>query len=383
MRGDDVAILHDRLQIRGGAERVAFEIAREFDAPIYAGLVDDDVVPDDIESVELFGSQLDEFVYDHLPPMSSLYKAIRWSHVDDVWEFDTLIQTKEQAAWLMTSDDQTVVRYVHTPPRWMYDRWHSRSPGIGSRAMALGLRALHRGQPEPTLWIANSDVVAKRASRAYGVDPDEIRVIYPPVETSGLSARSHDYRDDYYVTIGRLRSHKRTEEIIRVCNETERRLVVAGDGPQRDYLEGIAGPTVDLVGYVSEAEKRRLLQEARGFIFAAAAEDFGIVPIEAMAAGCPVIGINDGFTQHQIIERENGLRYERGDLAATLDQFEETGVRWSARAISHWTQLWFSTDRFGDELSNAVDEAERRDEVSPPWKEVHPAAAALEGGDHS
>jgi len=99
---------------------------------------------------------------------------------------------------------------------------------------------------------------------------------------------------DYYLTLSRLDWHKDIDGIVRAFNESGHRLVVAGDGPERERLESIAGDNVEFAGFVSEERKRELLAGAKAFVFNGRDEDFGIAPVEALAAGTPLLGVEEG-----------------------------------------------------------------------------------------
>src|SRR5262249_4672257 len=140
-------------------------------------------------------------------------------------------------------------------------------------------------------FIANSEFVAKRIAAYYGRDSV---VIHPPVDTAGEdAARADSLRKPYYLVAGELVAYKRVDLAIEAANALGLRLVVAGEGEQRRRLQAMAGPTIEFTGRVGDAEFRSLLAGARALVFPGL-EDFGIVPVEALACGTPLIAYARG-----------------------------------------------------------------------------------------
>jgi glycosyltransferase involved in cell wall biosynthesis len=223
------------------------------------------------------------------------------------------------------------------------------------------------------VFVANSDLVARRIQLYWGIDDSMVRVVYPPTPTSSYGPSHADADRDYYFTFSRLYPSKRISEIVRAFNQLnsrghDHRLVVGGDGPARDRLEKVAGDSVKFVGYLSEADKRRRLAECKAFIFNAYQEDFGMVPIEAMASGTPVLGVRDGFTQHQILDGRNGYTYDRSDtnIVDAVRHFEANGVAWSATDIQAFAEQ-FSLPRFRERMRDIVAEATEAAAIQPDF----------------
>lgn len=367
---ETVAIAHDQLCAHGGAEEVAFEMARTFDAPIYAAAVDEDVVPDDIEAIDIVDRWVGKRAMRSHYLLQDLFQMVRWQHVDPLYDYDVVIENKTNPWWFVPEDDQTVVRYVHSPPRGMYDQFTKHGGYLPSDAIKTPMRTLFaQTLPYADGWVCNSDLVQQRTQSYLGIPMDESEVIYPPVRTETYGPQHADGEEDYYFTFSRLRGHKCINEIVAAFNQLGDgfELVVGGDGPEREALEEQANDNVELVGYLSEEEKRRRLAECKGFVFAAENEDFGIVPIEAMASGTAVIGVKEGFTQHQIIRGKNGITWPRagGHLREAIRLFDSEGVDWTGAEIADWADEHFNAQRFRDELSAAVAEARECARVDP------------------
>jgi glycosyltransferase involved in cell wall biosynthesis len=205
------------------------------------------------------------------------------------------------AKGVLTGPDQCHVSYVHSPLRYAWDLQHAylaqsalgRGPvGALVRWQLHKLRQWDRASAAGVdRLLANSQFVRRRIRKAYR---REAQVLYPPVQVEAFDASQP--RQDYYVTLSRLVPYKRVPLIIEAFAQLgQRRLVVIGDGPEMARCQRLAAgyPQIELVGRASGARVRQLLQQARACVFAAE-EDFGIAPVEAQAAGCPVIAYGRG-----------------------------------------------------------------------------------------
>ena len=180
--------------------------------------------------------------------------------------------------------------YCHSPPRYLWDLRdaYRRNAGASSLALALSgplLRMVDKWSARGVdHFVANSHFIADRIRRAYG---REATVVYPPVGAKHGSPATR-VRDGRFLSLGRLVPYKRVDLAISAANRTGASLVIAGDGPDRERLEQLAGPSVTFTGDVSERAAADLLDTCAAMIFCAE-EDFGMAPVEANAHGMPVI----------------------------------------------------------------------------------------------
>jgi len=370
----DIAIAHDQFRTLGGAERVAIEIARTFDAPIYAMRVDPDVPPDDV-TVKQIASDRGEWLMRRHYLVQDAYQMFAWQHVSDLYEYDTIIQTKNNPAWFVPhSDRQTVVRYTHSTPRGLFDQFHRR----GGHPLGDGLKTIQRllyqqTTPYADRWVCNSELVKRRVETYADPSTADVSVVHPPVETHKTSPETAETQD-YYFYVGRLAVNKRIDLLREVAELVDAPVVVAGDGECKDELLSHKPDNLRYLGYISEEEKWRRLSEAKAMLMLAESEDFGITPIESMAAGTPVIGANEGFTQHQIKHRMNGLlSYPSAeDVAIKIRQFERSGVEWSDEQIADFAEQ-FSVRRFRSEIEDEIKEAQSQATVNPKLRNPVPA----------
>lgn len=373
----DIAIVHDQFRTMGGAERVACELARTFDAPIYAGRVDDGVPPADVEMHELFDGRVGRRAMRAHYLIQDAYQMLAWQQAAALREYDTLLVNKTNPLWFVPREQQTVVAYVHSTPRGMYDVFARTQRGLAARAFTTAMRTLYEtNRTTPDAIACNSELVKRRLDLYW--DRDDATVIYPPVETRSFGAE-HGVDAEYIFAISRLRPHKRVDALIAAARSLDREVVIAGEGPERKRLEAEAPDNVTFVGYVSEAEKRRYLAEAAAVWFGARNEDFGIVPIEAFASGTPVIGVAEGFTTHQILDGKNGLLYDhsRDGLLRALKRFDREGVAWDSERIEAFAER-FDTAEFRSQMYEFVRGAAQSTGTSAPWEQQDVGASDAE-----
>jgi glycosyltransferase involved in cell wall biosynthesis len=166
-------------------------------------------------------------------------------------------------------------------------------------------------------------------------------VVYPPVDV----LKSDASPADYYLVVSRLVAYKRIDLVVEAFNRLGWPLVVVGDGVERPRLEAQAGPNITFVGRVSDDEVRRRLAACKGFVFPGI-EDFGIAPVEAMAAGKPVVALGRGGAAETVIDGVTGVHFGRqaaDDLVAALKRCDAT--RFDVERITAHAAC-YSTERF-------------------------------------
>lgn len=367
---DSIAIAHKDYDVRGGGEMLAEHLAETFDCPLYVGRKVRENQPGDF-TLPLYEIDLTWWQRKLVKTggmARSIAYLLAWSQGTQVLaDYDTLICSGNEPLWYVPEDHQTLIAYTHATPRWLTDLWHQRDftgPfGRLSGLLATCQRAFYQHNlTRPDVWVANSEVVARRMDLYYGLNREDIHVVYPPVQVDSF-APGQARTEDFYLYLGRLDDAKEVGEIVNACTKMGTKLVVAGDGPERDTLEHLAGSTVDILGYVSTDRKEELFSQAKATIFNARNEDFGIVPIESMAAGTPVLGVNEGFTKEQIKHGKNGRLYKRGNILGALREFEESGVEWEPSEIASFADQ-FNVARFREAMREIVGMAKQGTEVS-------------------
>ena len=327
MNDKKVAIVHDWLY-GGGAEKVVLELHRMFpDAPIYTSYCSD-----------VWREKLDDKVitgYLQHWPFSSLRKFLPllrqwWFRSLDLSGYDVVLSSSGngEAKFARASDTATHVCYCHTPTHfyWRHYNQYLQSPGIRPKWLVrLALKLLvkplrtrdYRAAQKVDYFIANSSHIKQDIKRFY--DKDAV-VVHPPVDIERFSTEKRRKRSGF-ITVGRQTPYKRTDLIIKACNQLELPLTVVGTGPEHARLQELAGSTVTLRTEVTDEELPELLASSQGFIFAAF-EDFGIAPVEAMAAGTPVIAYEAGGALDYVIEGDTGIFFSEQTVSAIVSTLE-------------------------------------------------------------
>lgn len=392
-----VAIAHWAETCNGGGERVAWALAREFDAPLFVGRRDESIEPEDVDVRELHDGRLGQLI-DRGGLAEMAAQQLGWEIAEPLREYDTVITSGNEPLAYVPPAEQTWVHYVHHTSRRATDLLPqlgavdygrlARAKHWGERLIRKAERQLYaRYARKPDLLVANSEVVARRIRRYWGVPMARIGVVHPPVECAEYGPRRAP-TEDYYLSLSRLDWHKALGEIVDVFAGTALALKVAGDGRERDALDAQAGghDNIELLGYVDEQRKRELLAGAKGFVVNAHAEDFGLTTVEALASGTPVLGVAEGMTQFLVADGERGYTYERGGLREAIRRLEAGGVSRSEREIADWADR-FRPERFGREMRACVAEARERSSVDVTWSDGPPAetettgTAVPDGGD--
>lgn len=372
--GGELAVVHEHHPQRGGGERVAEDIAETLSAPLYTAYAADEARPADLDVAfeEVFGDAwfrpLLEREYPHKYILRDLIYMWAWEDASPLQEYDVLVQSGNNPGWYVPHDEQVIVKYVHSTPRTAYDLFHHQGTGLLARLYAKATRSLYEQTLSyPDVFIANSDLVAARIQKYWGISEDDIRVVYPPVDTTAYSPRRGDA--GRFVTVSRLTSAKRIGTIIKAFQGTDYQLDIAGTGPEEDRLRELASghENITLHGFVPEAEKRQLLETATGFVFVAKNEDFGLAPVEAMAAGTPVVGVDDGFTACQVQHGDSGILCAptEDSIEAAARELALDGVEWTPQQLHEYARDNFGTNRWGRELRAAVDQARENAAIAP------------------
>jgi glycosyltransferase involved in cell wall biosynthesis len=258
---------------------------------------------------------------------------------------------------------------LHTPVRYAWDQMH---PYLASSSLARGplgplvrlqLHQLRQWDVLSSLrvdaLVANSRFTAQRIRRCWR---RSAHVVHPPVAVERF--RWNQPRDDVYLSLCRLVPNKRVDLVVQAFNRTGLPLVVIGDGPERRRLEAMAGPHIRFLGRCPDAEANGWLERCRAYVYAGL-EDFGIAPVEAMAAGAPVIGYGVGGLCDSVrclseaSDHPTGLLFPEQSvacLAAALEQFEAAALwrRLPAEGQRQWAE-GFAPEHFRRRMAQLLD----------------------------
>lgn len=206
---------------------------------------------------------------------------------------------------------------------------------------------------KPNYIIVNSYFVQEWVKNTYC---RESTVIYPPVDIENFLFEP--IKDEYYVTVGRLEPYKRFDIVIDTFNRLKnKKLIVIGDGSQKDYFESISNENIIFTGFLEQKEVNKYISRAKAFIFAGI-EDFGIAPVEAQACGTPVICLGKGGTKETVVDMITGVHFMEQTIDALLeaiDKFEKNIKNFDPNKIRE-NALRFSKERFEREIKEFVEE---------------------------
>lgn len=365
-----VAVVHEWLVIYAGAEKVLEQILHVFPRADVFTLVD--FLPAEDRGF-LAGRKITTSFLQKIPGIRKRYRhflPLMPFAVEqfDLSKYDLVISSSHAVAkGVITGPDQPHITYCHSPIRYAWDLQHEylRESGMDSGVLSWVVRyLLHKIR----MWdvrtgygvdrfLANSHFIQRRVRKVYRRDAT---VVYPPVAVKECKPAMRDGvtlpREDFYLAASRMVPYKRMAAIAEAFQYLPgRKLVMVGEGPEMAKVREVAGPNVELLGWQSTETLRDLMGRARAFIFAAE-EDFGITPVEAQAAGAPVIAFGRGGARETVIDGRTGVFFNEQTPEAIADavlRFEEVEGSFDVETIRRNAER-FSEERFRDEFRRVV-----------------------------
>lgn len=320
-----VAIVHYWLTGMRGGEKVVEALADLYpEADIFTLVVDRSAISERLKQHTIIPSFLQRIpratrIYQRLLPLM----PFALEHFD-MRDYDLVISSESgPAKGVVPRADAVHICYCHSPMRYIWDHYHAYRAHSGF----LSKLAMPVFAPFLRVWdvstaarvdhfVANSQHVANRINRYYR---REATVISPPVATGDFSAEAE--AGDFYLCAGQLVRYKRADLAVEALSRTGRRLVVIGTGEEAAMLKRMAGPSVEFLGYQPFEVLQDYLARCRALVFPGE-EDFGIVPVEAMASGRPVIAFNRGGATETVIPGVTGMFFDRQDADSLVDAIE-------------------------------------------------------------
>lgn len=351
----DVAIVHDYLTQFGGAERVVAEMRSLWpQAPIYTTMYRPDSTFPEFGTADVRTSRLDRLPIDRgIRALAPLMPAA----VRDLGVLDHDLVVSSSSGWahgVRTAPDTCHVVYCHNPPRWLYETEGYLGHRV-KRALTWPLRrALERwdrcAARRPDLYVVNSRAVADKVRATYGI---EAPVVHPPVDVERFAPTP---RGERLLVVSRLLPYKRVDLAVAAATSAGWPLDVVGEGPELERLRALAGPTVRFHGRLPDAEVTALIEGCAAFLLPGA-EDFGITPVEANAAGKPVVAFARGGALETVADGVTGVFFHRQEpqaVEAAIRRALDLDV--DPRALAeHATQ--FSREAFRERLCAVIDAA--------------------------
>jgi len=356
-----VALAHDYFYALGGAEQtVAVMRGLWPEAPVYTSFLDRSTFPLDIDAWDVRTSFLQRIPHPARVQklLTPLYPLAFRSF--DVESFDIVISSASFAAkGIPRRKDTLHICYCYTPPRFLWGM----TPATDRQQMSWPLRGLdallrphlcrwdHWAAAQPHHMVAISHTVAERIRRIYD---REATVIYPPVATARF--HSQPCRDEgYYVYVGRLEAHKRVDLAIAAAQAVGVPLRVIGDGPLHDRLAETAPANVSLLGWLPEEELSAQLARCRALLFPGE-EDFGIVMVEALSAGKPVIAFGAGGATEIVQPGINGVLVEEQSAAVFAQALRDFDPGQFSPDVCRETAAKFDESVFANQFKAFVEE---------------------------
>lgn len=357
-----VAIVHDWLNQRGGAEEVLEVLRSMFPAaPVFTSIFIPQVMPGEYRTWPIRTSFMQR-----LPAVNRYHRALLplfplAFRAFDLTGYDLVISNSSGFCHgVATRRPTRHVNYCLTPPRyvWSLEQYMAREQiGGAARAMLpLAARYLRRWDYKASQgidhFIGISRTVQDRIKRFYG---REAAIIHPPVDTAAFTPATET--DDYFLVVSRLIPYKRIDLAVAAFNELGLPLTVIGDGRDRASLEAMASSNVRFLGYQPRGKVRDLLSRCRAFIFPGE-EDFGIAPVEAQASGRPVIAYAGGGALETVEDGVSGLFFREAtpeSLAEAVTSFEREKGNFDSAVIQEVARR-FDTAVFREKLAAFIDE---------------------------
>lgn len=356
-----IALVHDYLVQYGGAERVLESFCELYpDAPIYTLLYDKKAMRGRFSERRIITSFLQKIpfaVSAHrlFPPLMPLaIEEFELSSYDIV-----LSDSSSFAKGVITGPDTTHICYMHTPMRYAWDdcQRYAREfhfPSFLKRFVPFAMNPIRlwdrASADRPDVLIANSTFVADRIRKYYR---REAEVIHPPVDVHRFAISSK--QEDYFLMVGRLIAYKKFDLAIRVFNKMKLPLKIIGRGPEEKRLKQIAGPTIEFLDRVDDVALPKYYSQCQAFVFPQE-EDFGIVAIEALASGRPVIAFRGGDIPRHVEEGVTGVFFEEqseSSMERAIKKFQKT--HFDTEYIRHSAEK-FDKSVFQDRIKKEIDE---------------------------
>lgn len=361
-----IALIHDWLTNTAGAEKVLLQMKKLYpDADIFTSVYDP-LVAKAFNKYEIQTTYLQKYKIfrkrrEALIPFAPLaFEAL------DLSKYDMIItNTTFPAKGVITKPDTLHICYCHTPTRYLWE------PELDSRAdkgFMSGLRkkTAHNlriwdivASQRPDYYLANSETVKQRIQKYYKRDA---RVVYPPVDIKKFTTDKVSKIQDYYLFVSRLIDYKRADIVIEAFNKLGKPLKIIGGGPEEQKLKSLANDNVEFLGKLDDEQLVKYYQEAYAFIFAAE-EDFGIVPVEAMACGRPVIAFGKGGACETVVDGETGTYFKEQTPQSLIQAVESFDANKYNRDKIRARAEKFSEDNFKNNFLDAIDQ------IMQDWEE--------------
>ena len=374
-----MALVHDWLTGMRGGEKVLSLLCRLMPQADLLTLIHTPGVGDaHIERMRIKTSFLNE-----LPRVERYYRYLLPAmplaiEAMEAQAYDLIVSLSHCVAkGVIRRPDSAHACYCFTPMRyvWSQEQAYRGQMGLTGRLLRAAkgyFRAWDlRSAAHVDLFMATSQNVAGRIQRIYHRPAD---VVYAPIDTDYYTL-GDERREDFYLMVTALAPYKRADQAVEACRRLRRPLKIIGSGQQAEALRRTCPPNVELLGWQSDAVVREHYRRCRALLFPGE-EDFGLVPLEAMACGAPVIAYGAGGALETVLDVEGadpdgptGLLYAPqtvDGLVSAIERFERVENRFEPRRLNAWGRR-FGPERFFDEFKRSIRPLLARKGLSEPW----------------
>lgn len=352
MNNNKTAIVHEWLVNYAGSEKVVesfTNIWRDADVFTLVDFLDDDLRQIILKGKHAHTSFIQQLPYarkQHRKYLPLFPKAIESFNLK---KYGLIISSSHAVAkGVKKRKNQLHISYCHSPMRYAWDeadyylKEANLASGVKGFLAKYVLKYLRKWDVKSAknvdYFIANSNHIAGKIKRIYNRNSD---VIYPPVDTQKFSMVTE--KEDYYITASRLVPYKRIDLIVDAfAKMLDKKLVVIGSGPEKEKIIAKATPNIDVIGYQDFESLKGYMEKAKAFVFAAE-EDFGIIVVEAMACGTPVIAGNYGGTAESVVDGVTGILFPEQTVDSIVDAVKRFDV------ISHsinYKEIRYHSEKF-------------------------------------
>ena len=361
-----VAIVHYWLVTMRGGEKVLEELCKLFpEADIYTNVYVPEKISDTIKAHKIYTTKINSWplakkLYQkYMPFMPNALMEL------DLTGYDLIISSESGPAKGVCPAPQAFhVCYCHTPMRYLWDMYHEyfrKSNPIVKFFMKKMIPGLRQWDVMSSNlvdhFIANSSFVAARIRRYYN---REANVIFPPCDIERYINNPRN-PEDFYLFFGQLVGYKRADLAIEACIQSGRKIVVIGEGKSKEAKKYAKTGLVTFTGRVSDQQVADYLARAKALLFPGI-EDFGIIPVEANSAGCPVLAYRKGGACDSILENKTGLFFDQQTpeaIISCMDQFEKRESDFTDRSAYSKHVQKFSKEEFVNKIQKIVEERTR------------------------
>ena len=358
-----IGILNTSMFRLGGDISHAYEFAKCLNARIFTNIYNPEL--------EAFYPELENLA---VPPKKNVREVKGFDQFQHMVKMtarrdldcDFVIYMGDLPAYHQITHNIPYIYHCFTPPRAIFVGWERYLEGISDEGRFPKHFAKYKGSfrkvtdvtmvkgfLNPDQVTVNSEQVCRRFIKFYNRTPRAI--LYPPTNTKRYKWKPPE---DFFLTVNRLESFKRVDMQIRAFAKTDKRLVVVGDGPERENLEALAkkvGGTIDILGKVPDEELLDLYSRCSAFVFSSSNEDFGLGPIEAFSSGKPTISIAEGGPLEYCTKDNSFLFKDEKELVSILERFDDAdGLRMKKACLK--TAKRFDTETIIEELKGHIED---------------------------